>query len=191
MAVDIFLMGTIGQSGWRDPIKKACLEMGVECFDPIVPIWNDEAKRREVEALKEARVIVMAITTDTASIASLSESGWVALSALKRNQAFGIYIDTHFGDAKQNTSTGMTGFGGWLLDTFFGGRDRGKPEDTLEESSRRARKLVVGHLTKLKTQYPELDIYVAVNLEKLTDWAIATAKKLAAKQPIKDKPRTR
>ena len=74
----------------------ACTQHGITCFDPVVPNWNDEAMNREVEALRTARIIVMAITADTAGIASLAESGWAALSALARRQAFGLYVDNMF-----------------------------------------------------------------------------------------------
>lgn len=176
--VDIFLMGTAGQSKWREPIKKACAEMGISCFDPVVKEWNEEARRREAEALQSARVIVMAITSETAGVASLAESGWAAISALSRRQAFGLYVDPVFGDEPQQ-STGLTGFGSWIIDTFFGGREK-QPEDTLEQMSRRARKLVISHITKLKAQFPELNIYMAGSLDGLQTWAINTARRMIA-----------
>jgi hypothetical protein len=186
--VDIFLMGTVGQSQWREPIKEACARMGVVCFDPVVPVWNDEAKRREAEALETAHVIVMAITADTASIASLAESGWVALSALKRNQAFGLYVDPIVADLDdpRGSKTGLTG---WVLDTFFGGRERQQANDTLEEASQRARKLVISHVARLTDQFPGLRVHIAGSLNDLQDWAIATARRMA-QQAASRKPNT-
>src|SRR5215468_4237814 len=99
---DVFLMGTSGKFDdpkrpmWRKPIKAACARMGITFFDPVVPNWDDAAQVHEIEELKVAKVIVMGITAHTASIASLAESGWAALSALKRKQAFGLYVDTMY-----------------------------------------------------------------------------------------------
>jgi hypothetical protein len=184
---DIFLMGTAGSSKWREPIKAACAEIGVSCFDPVVKDWNEEARRRETEALKTARVIVMAITSETAGIASLAESGWAALSALARRQGFGIFIDPVFGDEEQSqVNTGLTGFGGWILDTFFGSRDKEKQAtpESVEQMSRRARKLAISHVTKLKSQFPDMNLYLAGSLNSLQTWAISTAQKMAAKAAL-------
>src|SRR5262245_57543721 len=98
----VFLMGTAGKyddpnrSQWREPIKAACVKAGISFFDPVVPSYNNAAVKAEVDALRVAGVIVMAITADTAGIASLAESGWAALSAVQRKQAFGIYVDSMF-----------------------------------------------------------------------------------------------
>jgi hypothetical protein len=185
---DVFLMGTAGgpddpqRSAWREPIKAACAQYGITCFDPVVSEWDDDAMRREIEALRVARVIVMAITADTAGIASLAESGWVALSALQRKQAFGLYIDVKsFGkklDARVSQESSS------LINILL---SRGKARSTAEliEASHRARKLVGGHAQELTTQFPELNLYMARNLHDLTEWTVATARKLiqASSQP--------
>jgi len=177
--VDIFLMGTAGNSKWREPIKAECTRLGISCFDPVVPQWNEEARKRETEALQTARVVIMAITSETAGIASLAESGWAAVSAMMRGQTFCIYVDPVFGDEDQQGSTGMTGFGGWLSD-LFGARRTEKAEETIDEASRRARKLVISHLTQLKTQYPELKVHMSGSMEGLMKWAIDAVRKHAA-----------
>ncbi|HRE48476.1 MAG TPA: nucleoside 2-deoxyribosyltransferase domain-containing protein [Aggregatilineales bacterium] len=155
--IDIFLMGTIGRSGWREPIKAACAEAGITCFDPAVGEWDERARRQEVQALQEARVIVMAILPDTASLASLAESGWVALSAMKRKQAFGLYLDlaAEFGDDALSNS--------------------------MEDASMRARKLVSSHAAALKAQFTRLNVYLAESLQDLEEWAVARAKRLKAR----------
>ncbi len=193
--VDIFLMGTAGASTWREPIKAECARLGISCFDPVVPEWNEAARKRETEALQNAKVIIMAITSETAGIASLAESGWAAVSAMLRRQAFGIYVDPVFGDEEQAVNTGVTGFGGWLLD-LFGNRDKHaasaeKPEDTMEDASRRARKLVISHLSALKTEFPTLQVHMAGSLEGLTRWAIDVVRKqaLQQKQPSSQAPK--
>jgi hypothetical protein len=171
---DVFLMGTIGVSGWREPVKEACASAGVSCFDPIVPEWNEEARQREISALETAKVIVMAILPDTASIASLAESGWAAMSALKRGQKFGIYIDP---DVHDLDTTSTRSLGGLMLDVFFGGR---RPNDSVEDASKRARQLVLGHMSALLSDYPDPRLYSASSLEDLRAWAIRTVKTLSA-----------
>jgi hypothetical protein len=50
--------------------------------------------------------------------------------------------------------------------------------ETLEEASRRARKLVNSHAISLRNQFPSLNLYVARNLDELTKWTVETARKL-------------
>ena len=179
--VDVFLMGTAGnyddpkRSMWREPIKEACAKQGITCFDPVVPDWNDEAMRREIDALRTARVIAMAITADTAGIASLAESGWAALSAIQRRQAFGLYLDTNF--VAQDFNPRLSVSTSNLMDFLFG-KDREKNSPELAEASHRARKLVTGHALELATAFPNLNLYIAKDLDDLCAWTIATAQKL-------------
>jgi galactokinase len=162
----IFLMGTVGKSQWREPIKAACAAEGISVFDPVVPIWDEAASRREAAALQRAQVILMAITAETASVGSLAESGWAALSALKRHQALGLYIDPDYVEQTEPLI-------GWQIDSP---RTDKRATDTMESASQRARKLVIQHATRLAEQFPELTIYIAKDLADLQDWAIKTAK---------------
>jgi len=162
----VFLMGTAGSSQWREPIKAACAAEGISVFDPIVPSWDEAASRREAEALQHAQVVLMAITSETASVGALAESGWVALSALRRHQALGLYIDPHY--AEQAEPTGD-------LQTDAPHKDK-RATDTVESASQRARKLVIQHATRLAEQFPELTIYIAKDLADLQAWTIQTAK---------------
>src|SRR6476646_736192 len=122
--VDVFLMGTAGsmtdphRSKWREPIKAICKRLGVQYYDPTEQTrdWDETMGRREVEIMKECKVIVMAITGDTAGFASLAESGWAALSALKRGQAFGLYITPEFVDTKMGPMQRL----GSKIDELFG-----------------------------------------------------------------------
>lgn len=176
MSADIFLMGTAGRfddpnrSAWREPIKKACANLGISCFDPVVPEWNEEAGRREAEALRSAKIIVLAITADTVGMASLAESGWTVLSAVMRKQAIGLWVDPQYRGEKIELPT-----------TFVRQEDiqnTGQMMETLEEASRRARKLVNSHAISLRNQFPTLNLYVARNLDELTKWTVETARKL-------------
>ncbi|MCE7948945.1 MAG: galactokinase [Chloroflexi bacterium CFX4] len=162
----IFLMGTVGKSQWREPIKAACAAEGISVFDPVVPEWNQESMRREADALQHAHIILMAITDETPSVGSLAESGWAALSALKRHQALGLYIDPDYVESASPLS-------GWRIDEAHGDQHAA---DTIESASQRARKLVTHHAGRLTEQFPEMAIYVAADLDDLQNWAIRTAK---------------
>jgi hypothetical protein len=177
--VDVFLMGTAGKitdpnrSMWREPFKTACTEHGITFFDPVVSEWNEEAQRREVDALATAKVIVMVITSDTPAIASLAESGWAAMSALQRKQAFGLYIDPQYKGQKITEPTMMVRVESMIP---------GSGQDSVDDASRRARKLVNSHATRLSTQFPTLNLYVARSLDELKDWTMDTARKLILAQ---------
>ncbi len=172
--LDVFLMGTAGESKWRDPIKAACAQYGITFFDPIVPEWNEEAMRQEIKALRTARVLVMAITADTAGIASLAESGWAALSALQRKQAFGLYVDVEI--VQKQVDPLLTQGSINIRDLLLG---QGKKDNTgaLYTASNRARKLVDGHAQELAAEFPGLDMYVAHSLPDLIAWTIRIAQK--------------
>jgi Nucleoside 2-deoxyribosyltransferase like len=169
--MDIFLMGSAGSSNWRETFKAACQTAGLNCFDPVVPVWDAEAQAREIAALEKAKVVVMAITQDTASVGSLAESGWVALSALQRGQAFGLFIDP---DVDQPEKRPLNG----LLAVLWGNRSN---VDTLEEASKRSRQLVIGHANLLDQRIPALDLYVAPSLDALREWMIMKAREKALK----------
>jgi len=185
---DVFLMGTAGsrtdpnRSRWREPIKEACERAGISCFDPVKPEWDDEALQAELDALRTARVIAMAVTADTAGLASLAESGWAALSAVQRNQAFGLYIDTMFRAEGVDLEASVASKD--LLEAIMGHKkhDEAAPlthDEELAEASRRARKLVGGHAFELAKQFPKLNMFVAGSVRELAEWTVNTAKMMA------------
>lgn len=172
--IDVFLMGTAGRlndpnrSNWREPIKEACAKVGIACFDPVVPVWTEERGKIEVAALQQARVVVMAITPDTAGVGSLSESGWAVLSAFLRKQAVGIYVDPEYNGERVKQST----FSIQRSELINDGTE------SIGDASRRARKLVNSHARNLTSQFPNLNLFVAQNLQELTAWTVSTAQKL-------------
>jgi hypothetical protein len=171
---DVFLMGTSGsfddpkRSMWREPIKAACAKAGIACYDPVVPVWNEEAGKNEAEALRKARVLVMCITSDTVGMASLAESGWAVLSAVLRRQSVGLYVDPEFKGERITDSTVSI-----RIDTLI---NRGS--ETVEDASRRARKLINSHANGLKAQFPMLDLYVAKSLDDLAPWTVQTVQRI-------------
>ncbi|MFN7209613.1 MAG: galactokinase [Aggregatilineales bacterium] len=158
----VFLMGTTGDSQWREPIKAACAAEGISVFDPRVPIWDEAASRREADALQRAQVVVMAITAETLSFGALAESGWAALSALKRHQAVGLYVDPHYHVDQAGESPSAA---------------------SLQEASQRARQLVRQHAARLAEQFPALNLYLAQDLADLRDWTLRAAKARLAPAP--------
>lgn len=183
---DVFLMGTSGnyndpnRSKWREPIKLACSKAGIACYDPVVPEWNEAAMRAEIDALRTARVIVMAITADTAGIASLAESGWAALSAVQRNQAFGLYVDSEFvaEGFDPRMSQASLDLVKYLLGRAKEDKNSQQAMNELAEASQRARKLVDGHAHELAKEFPQLNLYVANGLYDLTSWTVETARRM-------------
>lgn len=182
--VDVFLMGTAGsvtdphRSNWREPIKATCKQLGVQYYDPTEQTrdWDETMGRHEVAIMKECKVIVMAITADTAGLASLAESGWAALSALKRGQAFGLYITPEFEDKTMGPVQRL----GSKIDALMGHK-----YDSVEAASRRARTLALGHAISLAMEFPDLELFVANDLAKLTNWSETTLRKLKTPQVAK------
>ncbi len=174
---DVFLMGTSGsandpkRSKWREPIKAVCKQLGLDCYDPtsITGNWDETVGRHEVALLQESKIVVMAITADTAGVGSLAESGWAALSALKRGQAFALYISPAFTDTQMGPIQRL----GSRIDTLFGHK-----YDSLEASSRRARILTLGHAMTFAKEFPDVDFYIANDLDHLTSWVSNRLRKL-------------
>lgn len=175
---DVFLMGTAGsyndpnRSMWREPIKAALTGIGVSYFDPVVPTWNEEAAKREAEALATAKILILAVTADTSGVGSLAESGWLVASAMMRDQWVAIWIDTSY--EGQRLTQGTQAIRRDML--------KQKGPDSIEDASRRARKLVNSHARKLIEQYPKLHLYVARDLNDLKMWTVNTAKQVGTRK---------
>lgn len=81
------LFGTCGDSRWREDFAIPVFgTLGIEYFNPVVKDWNEEAMRREAEHASVDAVILMVITGETTAVASMAESGWIALQAYLRGQ---------------------------------------------------------------------------------------------------------
>ena len=106
----VFLMGTIGgdyadpnRDCWREHVVQPVLdELGVTYFNPVVDNWTAENAAIEARVIANAETIVLVITETSASIGSLSESGWAVLSALERDQTIIIYISPESDDAESS-----------------------------------------------------------------------------------------
>ena len=81
------LFGTCGDSKWREDVAIPILQNhGVEFFNPVVPDWKPEHAAIEAEHAAQDAVIMLVITGETTGIASMAESGWLALQASLRHQ---------------------------------------------------------------------------------------------------------
>lgn len=102
------LFGTCGDSKWREQVVIPALEKAnIAYFNPVVPNWNEEAQRNEVEHVASDKVIIMAITGETTGIASMAELGWQALSASERAQNLIIFLEDMPNDVKDETGTSL------------------------------------------------------------------------------------
>jgi hypothetical protein len=45
----IFLGGTCNGSKWREELITKLEEIGIDYFNPVVSVWNEEAQKREIE----------------------------------------------------------------------------------------------------------------------------------------------
>jgi hypothetical protein len=76
----IGLFGTCGDSRWREDIAIPILEQRQKpYFNPVVPNWTEEAMKNEVDHAANDKVVMLIITGETNGIASMAESGWIAL----------------------------------------------------------------------------------------------------------------
>lgn len=94
------LFGTCGDSKWRDEVIPILTAANVDYFNPVVPEWNDEAQRNEVEHAASDHVILLVITGETTGIASMAESGWIALNCATTGQKLIVVLDDMPNDVK-------------------------------------------------------------------------------------------
>ena len=102
------LFGTCGSSKWREETVIPILEAaGVEYFNPVVPEWNEEAQRNEVDHAANDNVILMAITGETSGIASMAELGWQAAAAESKGRGMVIFLEDMPNDLKDETGASL------------------------------------------------------------------------------------
>lgn len=82
------LFGTCGDSKWRDKVIPLLQAAGIEFYNPVVENWTEECMKIEADHAANDQVIMFVITGETTAIASMAESGWLALQAKLRGQNF-------------------------------------------------------------------------------------------------------
>jgi hypothetical protein len=79
------LFGTYN-SRWREDIAIPLLEKaGVPYFNPIVPKWDEQARRSDAEHAAKDAVLMLVVTGESTGMGSMAESGWIALKAFLSN----------------------------------------------------------------------------------------------------------
>ena len=143
--VDVFLMGTI--SAWREPYKILCKRLGLSFYDPQIVgrPWTEEDGRIEAEMLNTCKIVVMAITTDTDSHGSLTESGYVLARAIVKKQKFGLLLQQYTDPA----------------------------EVAAHDASNRARKLAFMHGNLLDLELD--NVFIASTHDQLQAWLVDIA----------------
>ena len=86
----------------------------------------------------------------------------------------GLYIDPAYQGERTTLSTMMV-----RIDSLL---NTNPSAETIENTSRRARKLVSSHATELVKQFPDTSLYLAKDLDDLTQWTLAMAQKLIVSQ---------
>lgn len=83
----VSLFGTCNNSNWREEVMSRLAAANIEFFNPVVPDWKPEHAVNEAKHAAEDAVIMLVITGETTSIASMAESGWLAAHAIQRGQS--------------------------------------------------------------------------------------------------------
>lgn len=68
--LSVYMGGTCGDSDWREELKRID---GFDWFDPIVPVWNEEAYKTEVEHRMNDDIILYVITPKMKGVYSIAE----------------------------------------------------------------------------------------------------------------------
>jgi hypothetical protein len=90
----VFLGGTCNGDTWREHLK-SLLEGRVDCFDPVVPEWTDEARAREVQERDRCDYCLYFITPRMKGVYSIAEA---VEDAIKRpRKCVFAYDDTDVG----------------------------------------------------------------------------------------------
>jgi Nucleoside 2-deoxyribosyltransferase like len=85
----IALMGTCGNSQWREPFKEIAAEHDV--FDPTTENWTPDSIFIENQHMMRSHIVVFAITPETDSLISLAEVG-VAVAGVKEGRQLLVWI---------------------------------------------------------------------------------------------------
>lgn len=107
--LSVFLGGTVGKNDWRKPFIEKCRAEGIDTgafFNPVVPTWNEEARKAEESAKINADVMLFYIADpmdgeNHVSTYSLVEAA-VALATYQMREPI-VVIDSEYmtGHAKK------------------------------------------------------------------------------------------
>lgn len=91
----IGMFGTCGGSRWRDGFVAAYDEARIPWFNPQVDDWKPELAAVEAEHLVRDGIVLFPVTSETAGLGSLAETGFSMFQAMKSdmNRFFVFMID--------------------------------------------------------------------------------------------------
>ena len=70
----VFLGGTCNNSRWREDAIKILEPLGWACFNPVVPIWTEEAQAKEEEVKRNADAQLFLVTPRMTSFFSFMQA---------------------------------------------------------------------------------------------------------------------
>ena len=149
----IGLFGSCGTSKWRDKFIKKFTANNIKFFNPLKEDWKPEDAKIEAEHLASDEIILIAITGETFSSASLAETGYAILNTINSQERRSVVI---FIDQKLNP----------LLEI---------ENPTAAKESKNARKIILSHLEHVQNKVPNVKVVnsldemltFSVNLYKL------------------------
>lgn len=145
--ITIGLFGTCGGSQWRLPFIQAFETNGMGYFNPQVDDWDDSYAPIEAEHLVEDEIILFPVTSETYGNGSLAEVGFSINQAIRSdNERFVVVFVDPTVDAKLKEDNAV-----------------------LAKDSTRSRALVLAHLKKQASNYP--NVYVVDSLDKM--WEVS------------------
>jgi hypothetical protein len=88
----IGLFGTCDKSNWRDRFIHAYDKLGIEYFNPVKEDWTPADAVNEAKHMASDKIILLAVTYDEYSIASLAEIGFAVMNAVLEDRYAVIYL---------------------------------------------------------------------------------------------------
>lgn len=142
----IGLFGTCGSSKWRDSFIKKYKMKNVEFFNPQKDDWKPEDSAVEAEHLVNDDIILFPVTSETFGTASLAETGYSILSAIRSNSQRYVII---FIESKLNPLLAIE-------------------NPTAAKESQNARAIVLAHLKKVKNP----NVFIVNSLDEMLDLSL-------------------
>lgn len=91
-----FLGGTTAGSTWRNEVIQELEKRKLEYFNPVVPDWNDEARKKEEEEKEKCDTMLFLITPEMQGVYSIAEiinSVWEVVTSGNGFVYFGVLED--------------------------------------------------------------------------------------------------
>src|SRR5271154_6194342 len=82
----IGLFGTSGNSTWRKSFIEKYVAADLDYFNPQVPEWTPDCAAAEARHLASDEILIYPILGETYGLASLAESGYAIVQALRPGQ---------------------------------------------------------------------------------------------------------